>query len=200
MTGFKGRSGKSFRARLALQQTEDGKWRVEFDEPWAKEGAKPPEAPEGAEPPGADRRGAARSGLAAPPSDEPRGRPVGGARHYRSRMPLTLVLGPANSAKAGEVLGAYAPAAQRGALLVVPTAPDAAHYARELAAAGAVLGSVLTFRGLAREIARRAGYGGRRLSALQRERVLQPGGRAGPLPGAGATPRRRRASRPRPAT
>jgi DNA topoisomerase-3 len=44
VTGFKGRSGKSFRARLALQQTEDGKWRVEFDEPWAREGAKPPEA------------------------------------------------------------------------------------------------------------------------------------------------------------
>jgi DNA topoisomerase III len=39
VTGFKGRSGKSFRARLALQQSEDGKWRVEFDEPWAKEGA-----------------------------------------------------------------------------------------------------------------------------------------------------------------
>jgi DNA topoisomerase-3 len=44
VTGFKGRSGKSFRARLALQQNEDGKWRTEFDEPWAKEGAKPPEA------------------------------------------------------------------------------------------------------------------------------------------------------------
>ena len=44
VTGFKSRSGKSFRARLALQQSEDGKWRVEFDEPWAKEGAKPPEA------------------------------------------------------------------------------------------------------------------------------------------------------------
>jgi DNA topoisomerase-3 len=43
VTGFKGRSGKSFRARLALQQSEDGKWRAEFDEPWAKEGAKPPE-------------------------------------------------------------------------------------------------------------------------------------------------------------
>jgi DNA topoisomerase-3 len=43
VTGFKGRSGKSFRARLALEQSEDGKWRVEFDEPWAKEGAKPPE-------------------------------------------------------------------------------------------------------------------------------------------------------------
>ncbi len=43
VTGFKGRSGKSFRARLALQQSDDGKWRVEFDEPWAREGAKPPE-------------------------------------------------------------------------------------------------------------------------------------------------------------
>lgn len=46
VTGFKGRSGKSFRAKLALQQTDDGKWRVEFDEPWAKEGAKPPEVEE----------------------------------------------------------------------------------------------------------------------------------------------------------
>jgi len=46
VTGFKGRSGRSFRARLALSQTEEGKWRVEFDEPWAKEGAKPPEAEE----------------------------------------------------------------------------------------------------------------------------------------------------------
>jgi DNA topoisomerase-3 len=46
VTGFKGRSGRSFRARLALQQGEDGKWRVEFDEPWAREGAKAPEADE----------------------------------------------------------------------------------------------------------------------------------------------------------
>jgi DNA topoisomerase-3 len=44
VTGFKGRSGKSFRARLALQQSPEGKWRVEFDEPWARDGAKPPEA------------------------------------------------------------------------------------------------------------------------------------------------------------
>jgi DNA topoisomerase-3 len=43
VTGFKGRSGKSFRARLALVQGDDAKWRVEFDEPWAREGAKPPE-------------------------------------------------------------------------------------------------------------------------------------------------------------
>jgi DNA topoisomerase III len=44
VTGFRGRSGRSFRAHLALQQTEEGKWRVEFDEPWAREGAKPPDA------------------------------------------------------------------------------------------------------------------------------------------------------------
>ena len=44
VTGFRGRSGRSFRARLALGQTEEGKWRVEFDEDWAREGAKPPEA------------------------------------------------------------------------------------------------------------------------------------------------------------
>jgi DNA topoisomerase-3 len=48
VTGFKGRSGRSFRARLALVQSEEGKWRVEFDEPWAKEGAKPPEQEEAA--------------------------------------------------------------------------------------------------------------------------------------------------------
>ncbi len=59
VTGFKGRSGKSFRARLALVQNEDGKWRVEFDEPWAREGAKPPE-----EEPG-DARAGADTGVAA---------------------------------------------------------------------------------------------------------------------------------------
>ena len=88
-------------------------------------------------------------------------------------MPLTLVLGPANSAKAGEVLGAFAAASARGAILVVPTGTDSSYYARELAAEGAVLGSVLTFSGLAFEIADRAGYASRRLSALQRERVLE---------------------------
>jgi DNA topoisomerase-3 len=59
VTGFKGRSGKSFRARLALAQSEDGKWRVEFDEPWAKEGAKPPEAEEAAVGPETEQRSAA---------------------------------------------------------------------------------------------------------------------------------------------
>jgi len=45
VTGFKGRSGRSFRARLALQQSEEGKWRVEFDEPWARDGQKVDPAP-----------------------------------------------------------------------------------------------------------------------------------------------------------
>ena len=41
VTGFRGRSGRTFRAKLRLEQSEDGKWRVEFDEDWAKE--PPPE-------------------------------------------------------------------------------------------------------------------------------------------------------------
>jgi DNA topoisomerase-3 len=53
VTGFKGRSGRSFRAKLALMQNEEGKWRVEFDEAWAKEGAKPPEAEDETPPPAA---------------------------------------------------------------------------------------------------------------------------------------------------
>ena len=44
VTGFKARSGRSFRAHLALSQDEEGKWRVEFNEAWAREGAKPPDA------------------------------------------------------------------------------------------------------------------------------------------------------------
>jgi DNA topoisomerase-3 len=44
VTGFKARSGRGFRGHLALSQDEEGKWRVEFNEAWAKEGAKPPEA------------------------------------------------------------------------------------------------------------------------------------------------------------
>jgi DNA topoisomerase III len=44
VTGFKARSGRSFRGHLALSQDDEGKWRVEFNEAWAKEGAKPPDA------------------------------------------------------------------------------------------------------------------------------------------------------------
>jgi DNA topoisomerase-3 len=39
VAGFRGRSGRTFSAKLALEQGEDGKWRVEFDEEWARNGA-----------------------------------------------------------------------------------------------------------------------------------------------------------------
>jgi hypothetical protein len=87
-------------------------------------------------------------------------------------MPLTLVTGPANAEKAGFVLGAYRAALEDEPILVVPTFADVDHYRRELAGAGAVFGvRVVGFSGLMREIARRAGVGGRALSRLARERV-----------------------------
>jgi DNA topoisomerase-3 len=45
VTGFRGRSGRTFRAKLKLEQDDEGKWRVDFDEDWAKE--PPPAAPAG---------------------------------------------------------------------------------------------------------------------------------------------------------
>src|SRR5512133_265629 len=87
-------------------------------------------------------------------------------------MPLTLVTGPANAEKAGFVLGAYRAALEDEPILVVPTFTDVDHYRRELAGAGVVFGvRVVAFSGLMREIARRAGVGGRALSRLARERV-----------------------------
>jgi ATP-dependent helicase/DNAse subunit B len=88
-------------------------------------------------------------------------------------MALTLVLGPANAAKAGEVLGAYQLAAARGALLVVPTTADAEHYDLELTERGVMLGRTLTFPRLLEEIAGRAGFEQSKLTALQKDRLLR---------------------------
>jgi DNA topoisomerase-3 len=44
VSGFRGRSGRSFSAKLKLAQNEEGKWRVEFDEEWATN--QPAPAPE----------------------------------------------------------------------------------------------------------------------------------------------------------
>ncbi|HET9074553.1 MAG TPA: PD-(D/E)XK nuclease family protein [Solirubrobacteraceae bacterium] len=104
-------------------------------------------------------------------------------------MPLTLVLGPANSAKAGEVLGAYAAAARRDALLVVPTAADALHYDRELAADGASPGRALTFAGLLELIAARTGFAPPRLSALSRDLLIRRTIAATPLDALAASAR-----------
>ncbi|MBA3298622.1 MAG: hypothetical protein H0U24_00940, partial [Thermoleophilaceae bacterium] len=47
VAGFRGRSGRNFRAKLKIEPRgdEEGKWKVDFDEEWAKE---PPPAPDGA--------------------------------------------------------------------------------------------------------------------------------------------------------
>jgi DNA topoisomerase III len=42
VSGFRGRSGRSFSAKLKLAQTDEGKWRVEFDEEWATNQPAPP--------------------------------------------------------------------------------------------------------------------------------------------------------------
>ena len=49
-------------------------------------------------------------------------------------MPLTLVTGPANAAKAGYVLERLREVLHREPLLVVPTEADVAHYERGLQA------------------------------------------------------------------
>jgi hypothetical protein len=89
-------------------------------------------------------------------------------------MPLTLVTGPANAAKAGEVLGRFRAALPAEPLLVVPTSADVDHYSRELAEAGIVLGAeVVTFPRLIREIARATGVRGRILGPVARDRVVR---------------------------
>src|SRR5215204_4655526 len=89
-------------------------------------------------------------------------------------MPLTLVTGPANAAKAGYVLERLRAVLHREPLLVVPTAADVAHYERELAAGGVVFGAqVLTVARLVRELGRVAGVGARPLGPVARERVVE---------------------------
>ena len=89
-------------------------------------------------------------------------------------MPLTLITGPANAAKAGAVFERLRAAAPRDPLLVVPTAADAVHYQRELAGSGLVFGvEVQTFARLVGEIAGRAGLSVRPLGPVARERVVR---------------------------
>jgi ATP-dependent helicase/DNAse subunit B len=89
-------------------------------------------------------------------------------------MPLTLITGPANAAKAGAVLERLRAALSRDPVLVVPTSADAAHYARELAGAGLVFGAdVTTFPRLMKDIARTAGVRGKPVGTLTRERVVR---------------------------
>ncbi|MEA2362165.1 MAG: hypothetical protein QOD71_1310 [Thermoleophilaceae bacterium] len=89
-------------------------------------------------------------------------------------MPLTLVTGPANAAKAGEVLGGLRTRLEDEPILVVPAFADVEHAQRDLAERGAVFGvSVLRFDRLFREIARRAGHAERVASDVQRELIVE---------------------------
>ena len=89
-------------------------------------------------------------------------------------MPLKLVTGPANAAKAGEVLGGLRARLDDDPILVVPTFGDVEHSQRELADRGAVFGAgVMRFGWLFREIAARAGFGARQASDFQRELIVE---------------------------
>ncbi|MBA3264467.1 MAG: exodeoxyribonuclease V subunit gamma [Thermoleophilaceae bacterium] len=89
-------------------------------------------------------------------------------------MPLTLVTGPANAAKAGEVLGGLRGRLDDEPILVVPAFQDVEHAQRELADRGAVFGvSVLRFDRLFREIGRRSGHTEWVASEVQRELIVE---------------------------
>jgi ATP-dependent helicase/DNAse subunit B len=89
-------------------------------------------------------------------------------------MPLKLVTGPANAAKAGEVLGGLRARLDEDPVLVVPAFGDVEHAQRELAERGAVFGArVLRFRWLYEVVAERAGYAARVAAEVQRELLLE---------------------------
>jgi DNA topoisomerase III len=62
VTGFRSRSGRTFRAKLKLEQDDEGKWRVDFDEDWAKEPPKGESEEERAEAGSAGEREPAEAG------------------------------------------------------------------------------------------------------------------------------------------
>jgi ATP-dependent helicase/DNAse subunit B len=89
-------------------------------------------------------------------------------------VPLTLVTGPANSAKAGEVLGGLRERLDEEPVLVVPAFGDVEHAQRELAERGAVFGArVVRFDWLFEMIAVRTGYRGTVASDVQRGLLVE---------------------------
>jgi DNA topoisomerase III len=71
VTGFRSRAGRTFRAKLRLESVEEGKWRVEFDEEWAKEPPKGESEEERAEAEAAKRATGAQNGDLAPETVAP---------------------------------------------------------------------------------------------------------------------------------
>src|SRR4051794_38136255 len=101
---------------------------------------------------------------------------VGAVRCVRKTgaVPLTLITGPANAAKAGAVLERFRAALPREPVLVVPTPADVEHYQRELSAEGIVVGAeVDTFQRLVRRLAAAAGVRTRVLGPVARGRLVR---------------------------
>jgi hypothetical protein len=95
-------------------------------------------------------------------------------RLYLEPVPLTLVTGPANSAKAGAVLGPLRDRLDDEPILVVPAFEDVEHSQRELADRGAVFGArVLRSGQLFGVIAARAALSLRVASDLQRDMIVE---------------------------
>jgi DNA topoisomerase-3 len=69
VTGFRSRAGRTFRAKLRLEQAEESKWRVEFDEEWAKEPPKGESEEELAEREAAERAAGETDAVAAEPAE-----------------------------------------------------------------------------------------------------------------------------------
>jgi ATP-dependent helicase/DNAse subunit B len=84
---------------------------------------------------------------------------LGDDAQRKARMPLSLIVGPPNSGRAGAVRERLTAALGRDPVLVVPTLEDASRFERELCTSGnAVLGaSILTFERLFEEVARATG-------------------------------------------
>ena len=89
-------------------------------------------------------------------------------------MPLKLIHGPPNSGRAGLIRSAFAAAAERDPVLVLPTVDDVFTFERELAGGGAALGgAAMTFRALFGRVATGAGAPpGAVLSPAQRLRCV----------------------------
>ncbi len=89
-------------------------------------------------------------------------------------MPLNLIHGPPNSARAGLLRRRFAATLERDPILVVPTVDDVFAFERELCEGGAVLGgAAMTFGALFRTVATAAGVPpGMELTEAQRLRTI----------------------------
>ena len=95
---------------------------------------------------------------------------------YPGRMGLELIQGPPNSGRAGAILDRFRASLDAGPLLVVPTADDVSTFERSLCEGpgSARGGTVATFAGLAREVARTLAIElGPPLSEIQRQALVR---------------------------